>query len=494
MKARIVASAIVLAATNIAAQTKAPDTSAIVAELRNGRYADAEAMTESALKASSGSAPLWTLDGIALSHLGRDKDALVSYERALKLSPDYLPALEGAAQIEFAASDQRAVPILKRIVERKPADETSHAMLATLAFKRKDCQTAAAEFRLSRKAIDTEPRSLEQFGSCLLDLKQTDEALPVFQRVAELRPETEEAQYNLGIAELAAKKYKDAVSTFQKLVTRKPNDADDLDLLAEAYEGAQDTPNAVATLRQAIVTNPDVARYYLDFAEMCMTHTAYKVGIDMLSAGLQRLPTAAALYLARGILYVQVDDYENSRRDFDRAEQLDPKMEYGQGMKELAELQQNQLPQAESDVRSRLRKSPKDAFLWYLLSETLVREGAKGTPAFEEAVSSAERAIALRANFPLARNLLARLYLQEGKARESVAQSRLALEEAPSGETAATALYHLIQALKRDNGDPAELQSLSKKLADLLQNARDQQASERKYVLVEGDAPRPGKP
>lgn len=485
----MIALATVVTATALAGQTAVPQTGQIVAELRSGRYAEARQMIERAVKDSPGNATLWTLNGFALSHLGDQGEALASYQRALKLSPAYLPALEGAAQILFAASDQEAVPLLKRIVARNPKDETSHAMLATLAFKRKDCDAATSEFRLSRTVIDSQPSTLEQFGACLLQRKQADEALPVFQRVLELRPETEEAQYDLGMAQLSAKRYQDAVHTLKKLVAQKPADADALDLLAEAYEEMGDTADAVATLRQAIVTKPDVPQYYLDFADICMTHTAYKVGIDMLSAGLQRLPQAADLYLARGIFYVQLDDFENSRKDFDRAAQLDPRMEYGQGIQGLADLQQNQLTKAEADVRSRLRTAPRDAFLWYLLSLTLVREGASaGTPPFQEAVSSAERAVALRADFPLARNLLGRLYLEENKVLDAVEQSRLALQEAPTGETAATALYHLVQALKR-GGDTNQAARLSKQLAALLQETRAKQASERRYALVEADRP-----
>ncbi len=481
----MIALAIVLTAAIFAAQPPTPDTSTIVAQLRSGHYADAKEMIERAAKDSPDSAALWTLDGFALSHLGQKHEALASYERALKLSPDYLPALEGAAQIKFAVSDQSAVALLAKIVGQNPTDETSHAMLATLAFKRRDCPTAAAEFRLSRSLIDSKPDSLEQFGTCLLELKQTDAALQVFQRVVDLEPQRKQAQYNLAVVQLSAKRYQDAVNTLKPLVTEKPNDGESLDLLAEAYEDMADTQDAVTYLRQAIVSNPDVPRYYLDFAEICMTHTAYQVGIDMLSAGLRRLPNAAPLYLARGIFYVQVDDYENSRKDFDRAEQLDPKMEYGHGIQGLADLQRNDLPQAEADVRSRLRSAPGDAFLWYLLSETLVREGASaGTANFQEALSSSERAITLQPDFPMAHNLLGRLYLEQGKFVDAISQSRLALQQAPSGEIAATALYHLIQALQR-SGDSSEIPTLRKKLADLLQEARDQQASQRKYALVE---------
>ncbi len=127
------------AVCTICVQAKADDKSVIMSDLRSGKYSEAAARLKDALQGSPNDASLWTLNGFALVHLDKRKEALASYNRALDLSADYVPALEGAAEIEFAASDQRAVPLLNRLVEMNPRDETAHAMLAALAYKRDEC-------------------------------------------------------------------------------------------------------------------------------------------------------------------------------------------------------------------------------------------------------------------------------------------------------------------------------------------------------------------
>ena len=42
----------------------------------------------------------------------------------------------------------------------------------------------------------------------------------------------------------------------------------------------------------------------------------------MMNAGLKLEPKAADLYLARGVLYVQIADYEKAEADFEKAEEL----------------------------------------------------------------------------------------------------------------------------------------------------------------------------
>lgn len=463
----------------------AQDKNSITADLRAGYYSEARKTLEKALKASPADPALWALNGFALSHLGQANDALASYKRALQLSPEYLPALEGAAEIEYKSSDQRAVPLLQKIVSIRPRDETSHAMLATLAFDRRDCETAVAKFQQAQKLTSAKVKSLQEYGSCLLQIGRSEEAVKIFEQIRAIRPQDDKATYNVAVAQLMAKRYADVIAGLKPLVAARPDDSDAWDILGQAYEELLDTPNAVASLRQAINKNRDVARYYLDFADICLAHAAYRIGVDMLNVGLRRMPKSASLYLARGILYVEMGDYSSSRSDFEKVEQLDPGLEYGRGMQGLEDLQKNNLAQAEKDVRNRLAKAPDDAFLWYLLAQTLLRKGAtSGTPPFQEALHAAEKAVQLRSDFPLARNLLARLYLEEGRNEDAIQQSRLAFKADPTSQTGQTALYHLITALRK-SGKQDQIPPLAKKLAELREQARAKETAEHSFTLVE---------
>jgi len=79
---------------------------------------------------------VWTLKGMALEGLGRTTESLEAFERALEIDPNNRGALEGAAELEFRAGSPRALPLLERLVSLDPQDQTSHAMLGALAFKR----------------------------------------------------------------------------------------------------------------------------------------------------------------------------------------------------------------------------------------------------------------------------------------------------------------------------------------------------------------------
>jgi tetratricopeptide (TPR) repeat protein len=460
----------------------------IISALRSGNYSEAKRLSGAALQTSPNDARLLTLNGLALVHLGEGAQALAAYTRALQISPNYLPALEGAAEIEYKNGSQAAVPLLERIVKAQPENKTSHAMLAELAFKRGDCKAAIDEFGRSEPLIDSQATALQAYGSCLVRLKRPQEAIPVFERLSKMQPGDEKALYNLAVTQSLAGRYADVIQTLSHPASA--SDPDALDLVAEAYEANSDTPRAVETLRRAIIADPDKARYYLDFADICMVHASYKVGIDMLDAGLKRLPHSAPLYLARGILYVQLGRYDEGESDFAKAEQLDPAAQPGMAARSMAALQENDLAKAEATIRERIKKRPDDAFLHYLLAETLARRGAvPGSKEFSEAVQAARKAIELQPDLGLARDVLGRLYLKEGNISGAIEQSRLAVRADPKDQTA---LYHLIAALTKGN-QKQEIPKLSKQLAELREQARRKEANERKYALVEqGAAANPG--
>ena len=452
--------------------------------LRAGNFDEALRLTRSQLQQSPKDAKLWTLEGIALSGLGRDQEALTAYNSALKVSPDYLPALEGAAELEYKAGSIRAVPLLNRIVKLGPDNPTAHAMLGVLDYKQHNCASAVKHFRASSQLIGSQPAALSEYGSCLMDLEQPQDAIPIFQQILNLQPDDVHARYNLAVVQLSAHQPKEAIATLQPMLTAPQPDPDTLDLASSAYEDSGDTPNAVTLLRQAIVLEPKRVRYYVDFATISLNHQSFQVGVDMINVGLQASPSAAPLYVARGILYVQLGQYEKGEADFETATRLDPRQTSGAVAEGLAQMQQSNLDQALATVRAQLKSHPQDAFLHYMEAQILFQQGADpGTPQFKEAITAASRSAQLKPDFVLAHDLLGNLYLKSGQIEQSIAQSREALRQNPSDQES---LYHLIQALRQSGKDTkGELPALVKRLAVLRQESRNAEASGNRYKLYE---------
>jgi tetratricopeptide (TPR) repeat protein len=422
---------------------------------------------------------------MALTGLGKDAEALAALEKAIAFSPDYVPALEAAAEIEYRQGKPQAAAHLERLLALRPGEPTAHAMLGALAWKKSDCVAAVRHFGEANPVIAKQPDALREFGACLLKLKRPDDAANIFRQLAELLPDDRRPRYSLAVALIDAVRLRDAIGVLEPLAAASPPDTIALELSSSAHESLGETPQATAMLRQAIIADPRNVDLYLDFATLSFSHQSFQVGIDVIAAGLKLMPDSAPMYLARGILYVQLAEYGKADADFDKAEQLNPRHALGSVARGLSQIQQNNPDQALVTVRAQLKQSPKDAFLHYVLAELLSRQGAQaGSPEFQQAVAAASEAVRLKPDFALARDVLSRLYLQAGQYEKAIEQCRLALRDNPDDEIA---LYRLIRALQSSGRTDAaaEVPDLLRRFAVLRDKLRKREAQAGKYRLVE---------
>jgi len=286
---------------------------------------------------------------------------------------------------------------------------------------------------------------------------------------------------------VATKQYEAARQSLEPLLTSDQQDTDILSLASQVSEALGDTPRAVALLRQAIVLSPTTVDYYVEFAQLCLDHDSFQVGIDMIHAGIQRVPDSSALYLSRGLLYAQLAQYDKAEADFAKSDQLDSQQSLSLYARDLAEIQRNNPDEALVKVRSQLKDHPDNPLLNFLLAKLIMNQTPEpGSAPFNEAMTASLLAIKMKPDLVDARDTLASMYMSSGKYDLAIEQSRLALKYAPSDETAT---YHLVIAL-RHTGHKDDLQELVKRLSDLHQQSLKKETDRKRFRLVE-QAPQP---
>jgi len=233
LRKRIYALAAVAVFPSIAfAQATTDQLAPITSALKGKDFESAVRLLHPALQQSPRNPQLWTLQGMALSGLNKDDEASRAFRHALTISPDYLPALEGAAQIEFNRNGSEARPLLERVLKLRPNDPTSHAMLGVLAYRRGECGVAVQHLEKSSSLLESQPVAMRQFGVCLLKMHDMEKATAVFQRLLELQPDDPQARLRLATAQLAAERPKDALATLRPLSQGNP-DVQVLELTAQ---------------------------------------------------------------------------------------------------------------------------------------------------------------------------------------------------------------------------------------------------------------------
>jgi tetratricopeptide (TPR) repeat protein len=460
--------------------------SVIQSLIRSQQYDGALRTLKSALRADPGDYKLWTLEGICLGLLGNDTEAKAAFDHAIRISPNYLPALKGEIQILYKTGDKRAIPLLERMLKADPGDQTGHEMLGTLEEHFGNCQGAVAQFALIKDVIADHPSSLEAYGSCLNQLDRNTDAIPVFRQLIPLLPGSSSPSYDLAVVLVASKNNEEALKVLEPLLTPDQADPDILSLASQAYEASGNTPRAVALQRQAIVLNPTDPANYVLFALICMTHDSFQVGIDMLDAGIKHVPGNASLYLSRGVLYSQLAEYDKAEADFKTAEQFDPTLSIGAYAGDLTVLQRNDPATALARVREQLKAHPNNPLFRLLLSQLILNTAPDPeSPAFKEAMHNALAAEKTSPELVEAHNQLASMYMTLNQYDLAAKECRTALQYDPSDETA---MYHLIITL-RHSGHQDDLKPLVKRLSELHQESLQHETDRKRFRLVEPASP-----
>jgi len=133
---------------------------------------------------------------------------------------------------------------------------------------------------------------LTGMGTCLIQINQLEEAIPYFQKVTRLAPESAEAHNNLGVSYMCARAYDDAeraykeaiavnpdhlpawknlatlylqqpekasegVQVLASIVKKHPDDVESLMLLAECYEAGDEIESAVTLYSRVLSIEPE---------------------------------------------------------------------------------------------------------------------------------------------------------------------------------------------------------------------------------------------
>jgi tetratricopeptide (TPR) repeat protein len=454
----------------------------ITQALRNHNFDDALRDCDAALTKTPRDKRIWALRGIAYAGKGEPSAALDSYRHTLALDPAYLPALEGAAQIEYQQRSANAKPAILRVLAQLPNDPTSHTMLAFLDYAAKDCAGAIPHFEKGGDVLASQPIALGAYGACLAQAGQYNQAILRFQQALSAEPSMESIRFNLALAQWKANQPQDALLTLQPAIESGTSQGDTLLLAADIHESMNETQPAVELLRKVILSDPRNVDAYLDFANLSYDHASMQVGIDILNAGIGQLPNEGRLYLVRGILYTQLGKFDEAAEDFGTANRLDPKLSMLGAVQGLAASQQHKSVEALSAFRAAARAQPKDALTQYLLAEALSQESPhEGSSDYVEELAAAKRACHLDPSMVAAHDLLATIYLRDGHTSLAIEQSNAALAVNPKDQQA---IFHLVLGLRK-TGEKDRLPALLTQLAALRTAAQSEATQNKRYQLQE---------
>jgi len=198
----------------------------------------------------------------ALQHhrAGRIDDAVVHYERALTLKPDYADAHNNlAAALAARGRMDDAIAHYERALILKPDYAEAHNNLAAALAALGRMDEAVAHYQ---RALTLKPDYAEAYNNLGLALAakgRTDEAVAQYERAVTLNPDYAEAHNNLGLALAAKGRMDEAIAHYERALTLKPAYVEAHNNLGTALAVKGRVDEAVARYERALALKPDYA-------------------------------------------------------------------------------------------------------------------------------------------------------------------------------------------------------------------------------------------
>jgi tetratricopeptide (TPR) repeat protein len=349
--------------------------------------------------------------GTAFLQQKKNTEARKEFDQALKLAPDYLPALEQAVNLDlmekqYAAAQQR----VQQQAEQNPKAAALQLLLAKVLVARGD--TNQAESALL-KAIALQPDSQPAYlmlAQLYTAANQNQKALTDLQAALAKNPKDVAALMLMGITYNSEKDYKDARDAYEKLLAIAPNVALAINNLACLYaEHLGQLDKAYQLARQArdlAPTDPAIAD---TLGWILYQKGQYSSALSLLRESADKLYAVPEAQFHLGMTYYMMGDEANARTAFQRALQLNEdfpqKSECNQCLAVLA----IDVKTAQADTRAWLEKrvanQPDDPVVLGRLAAIYQREGT-----MDKAIATYEAALQASPQNVMAMVNLARLY------------------------------------------------------------------------------------
>jgi len=302
------------------------DLALILAYVRKSEYDKALAAAATLEKKQPTNPLTFNVKGSVQLRKGDRKSARASFERALELKPDYLPAAANLARLDLADKQPEAARArFEAIVAKDPKNEPALLALAEVqAATGVPLKGVAATID---RAVDANPKSARARVAAInvrVQLKDPKGAVAAAQSAIAALPDSPPVLAALGRAQLAAGDHNQAVATFTKLANALPQSPVPLMLVARAHLAAKDYDAAIQSLGKALALQPDRLDLHRDVVAIYLAAGKPEDALADARALQKARPKDAAGYVLEGEVLVFQKKHADAARAYAEASKRQP--------------------------------------------------------------------------------------------------------------------------------------------------------------------------
>ena len=203
---------------------------------------------------------LWNLMGASAAQIGQLDDAILAFQKALSIKPDYAEAYNN---IGNALKDQdkikEAIDAYTKALSIKPDYAEAYNNMGIALTEQRRLEEATEAYT---KALSIKPDYAEAYnnmGAALTEQRRLEEAIEAYTKALSIKPDNAEAHNNMGIALRDQGKLKEAIEAYAKALSIKPDYAEAYNNMGIALKDQGKLEEAIKAYIKALSIKPDYA-------------------------------------------------------------------------------------------------------------------------------------------------------------------------------------------------------------------------------------------
>jgi tetratricopeptide (TPR) repeat protein/predicted AlkP superfamily phosphohydrolase/phosphomutase len=266
------------------------------------------------------------LKRIASSHFARGETdkAIEIWHDVLEEEPDNVEILTAIANaIVQSRSSEEAIPYLEKAIEHDPGFADARNLLAICYINMNRLDEAAA---LSRQILAEDPQNAEAYFNLGVVANLTGshgQALSMFKRSVELRPDYDESRINLANEYLRRGNFEQARIHLEIATEINPASPEAWYLLGKTWQGMRDNDRAAEYYRRTIDRSPGFGPARISLSVLLVGKGQLEEAKHVLEGGLEHGHELHLIHTNLGIIEKQMGNLEAAEKHFKSALEID---------------------------------------------------------------------------------------------------------------------------------------------------------------------------
>jgi tetratricopeptide (TPR) repeat protein len=263
--------------------------------------------------------------GRSLGELDRHMEAIVSFDRAIALTPDYAYAhlMKGVSLLSLDRSEE-AIACYDRAITLKPDCPEAHYNKGYILAKLGRREEAIGCFDGAIALSPDDAQAHLNKGISLRLLGRYEEAIDCFNRAIALKPDDVSAYSQKGLTLAALDRLEEALECYDRAITLKPQDVDAYVNKGYVLAKLGRREEAIGCYDRAIALKPDHGVAYSNKGFSLEALDRFEEAIACYDRAIALEPDSSEPHFGKGISLVALGRHDEAIDSFDRAIALKP--------------------------------------------------------------------------------------------------------------------------------------------------------------------------